>query len=151
MALRLIGPGSTNDTVLEITDHREDRIGPANEGAERLAMKRREFNQGLLMALGLRTVGLSRPQSAPQIDEKRLIAHLNGLGEYGKNPQGGVSRVAYSDADLRGRRYVMDLMRTAKLETTIDPAGNIIGSRHGSAAGLRPIIMGSHIDSVPEG
>jgi N-carbamoyl-L-amino-acid hydrolase len=79
------------------------------------------------------------------------MSHLMGLAEYGKNPQGGVSRVAYSEADLKGRQYVMSLMRDAGLDTRIDAAGNIIGSRDGKAAGLGPIIMGSHIDSVPEG
>src|SRR5258707_1498318 len=44
-------------------------------------------------------------------------------------------------------------MPRAKLDVSIDPAGNIIGRR---AAGnnddsLRPILFGSHIDSVPEG
>ena len=123
-------------------------------------MERREFNQGLLMALGLGplrfaveagTLRLLRPQSAPEIDEKRLIAHLMGLAEYGKNPQGGVSRTAYSEADFQGRRYVIELMRAAGLETRIDAAGNLIGSSPGKIPGLRPIIMGSHIDSVPEG
>src|SRR5260370_35060554 len=42
-------------------------------------------------------------------------------------------------------------MRDAGLETRIDAAANIIGSRPGKAPGLRPILMGSHIDSVPEG
>jgi N-carbamoyl-L-amino-acid hydrolase len=74
-----------------------------------------------------------------------------GLAEFGKNPKGGVSRVAYSEADRGGRLYVMDLMKRAGLEPRVDAAGNIIGTRSGKTAGLLPIIMGSHIDSVPEG
>jgi N-carbamoyl-L-amino-acid hydrolase len=74
-----------------------------------------------------------------------------GLAEFGKNAKGGVSRVAYSEADLEGRRYVMDLMRKAGLETRVDAAGNIVGTPSSETSGLRPIIMGSHIDSVPEG
>ena len=42
------------------------------------------------------------------------MLHLNRLAEFGKNPQGGVSRVAYSEADLQGREYVIGLMRTAR-------------------------------------
>jgi N-carbamoyl-L-amino-acid hydrolase len=114
-------------------------------------MNRREFNLGLVSALGARKFGLQTPQSIPQVDQNRLISRLMGLAEFGKNSQGGVSRVAYSEADLQGRRYVIELMRSAGLETAIDAAGNIIGSRQGSAPSLRPIIMGSHIDSVPEG
>ena len=63
----------------------------------------------------------------------------------------GVSRVAFSDADVAGRNYVMDLMRAAGLEPRVDPAGNIYGRRRGGDATLPPILFGSHIDSVPSG
>ena len=63
----------------------------------------------------------------------------------------GVSRVAYTDADIAGRRYVMDLMRGAGLTPRIDPAGNIFATRPGSEPALKPILFGSHIDSVPNG
>jgi N-carbamoyl-L-amino-acid hydrolase len=92
-----------------------------------------------------------RPPRAPRVNGERLNAHLAALAEFGKNPQGGVSRLAYSDADREGREYVMGLMRAASLETTIDAAGNIIGRRAGREPALRPILFGSHIDSVPEG
>ncbi len=36
-------------------------------------------------------------------DPDRLEARIEALGEFGKNVVGGVSRVAYSDADLAGR------------------------------------------------
>src|SRR5436305_5849233 len=77
--------------------------------------------------------------------------HINALAEFGKNPQGGVSRLAYSEADRQGREYVMGLMREAKLEVSIDAAGNLIGRRAGRERNLPPLLFGSHIDSVPEG
>lgn len=86
-----------------------------------------------------------------RVQGPRIVQHLLALAEFGKNPQGGVSRVAYSDADLQGRQYVMGLMRDAKLEVTIDAAGNIVGTRPGSDPSLKPLLIGSHIDSVPEG
>jgi N-carbamoyl-L-amino-acid hydrolase len=79
--------------------------------------------------------------------EDRIIA----LGKFGTNPEGGVSRVAYSDADIAGRAYVMSLMKAAGLEVSIDVAGNIIGHRKGSDPKLPFIAFGSHIDSVPGG
>jgi N-carbamoyl-L-amino-acid hydrolase len=45
----------------------------------------------------------------------------------------------------------MGLMRDAGLETSIDVAGNIIGKRAGSNPSLKPLLFGSHIDSVPDG
>jgi acetylornithine deacetylase/succinyl-diaminopimelate desuccinylase-like protein len=46
---------------------------------------------------------------------------------------------------------IMGLMRDAGLEVSIDTAGNLVGERAGSDAALKPIVIGSHIDSVPEG
>jgi len=62
-----------------------------------------------------------------------------------------VSRVAYSEADLHGRAYAISLMKSAGLDVHIDAAGNIIGARSGSVATLKPLLVGSHIDSVPMG
>lgn len=86
-----------------------------------------------------------------QVNGPRILQHLQALSEFGKNPQGGVSRVAYTDADRQGRDYAMRLMREAGLQVAIDAAGNLVGSRPGSDASLQPLLIGSHIDSVPEG
>jgi N-carbamoyl-L-amino-acid hydrolase len=91
------------------------------------------------------------PQADLRVNADRVNAHLTALAEFGKNPQGGVSRVAYSDADRAARTVVLDWMRAAKLDPTIDFAGNIIGRRAGRDASLKPLLFGSHIDSVPEG
>ena len=81
----------------------------------------------------------------------RMEQRIRTLGEFGSNPEGGVSRVAFSDADLAGRAYIMDLMREAGLSVRVDTAGNIIGRREGREEGLPAIMFGSHIDSVPGG
>src|SRR5438045_7390116 len=118
-------------------------------------MNRREFGFGLAAATA--TVVVTKPFTiarggAPlRVNGARVNQHLKELSEFGKNPQGGVSRVAYSEADRQGREYVMGLMRAAKLDTSIDAAGNIIGRRAGSDNNQKPILCGSHIDSVPEG
>jgi N-carbamoyl-L-amino-acid hydrolase len=90
-----------------------------------------------------------------RVNSGRLRAHLEGLSVYGR-PQGGtfadgVSRTAYSDADVAGRKYVMDLMRDAGLDPRVDTGGNIHGMVAGREPSLRPILFGSHIDSVPNG
>ena len=118
-------------------------------------MNRRQFNFGLLGAASaiafrpFRLLPFAQPQL--RVNGARLSEHLSALAEFGKNPQGGVSRLAYSEADRRGREYVFGLMQQAKLDVSIDAAGNIIGGRAGSDHTLRPILFGSHIDSVPEG
>src|SRR5581483_11768862 len=114
-------------------------------------MNRREFSLGMMATVGALSAGVTRAQSKMQVNAERLMGHLKALSEFGKNPQGGVSRVAYSDADRQVREYVVGLMREAKLDVSIDAAGNLIGRRAGSDASLRPLLFGSHIDSVPEG
>lgn len=86
----------------------------------------------------------------PHIREGRLWGTLEKLGEFGRNPEGGVSRVGFTEADLAGRAYVMGLMREAGLEVRVDPAGNIFGRRDGGEK-LPVLLFGSHIDSVPHG
>lgn len=86
-----------------------------------------------------------------RVNGARIDAHLAALSEFGRNPQGGVTRLAYSEPDLQGRKYAMGLMRTASLDAIVDLAGNIVGRRAGSENGLPPLVLGSHIDSVPEG
>lgn len=94
----------------------------------------------------------AKPAKAPpRVNGQRIVQHLQDLSEYGKNPQGGVSRVAYTAADRAGREYVLGLMRAAGLAVSIDLAGNLVGTRAGTDATLKPIVIGSHIDSVPEG
>lgn len=81
---------------------------------------------------------------------ERIERHIAELSEFGRNPEGGVSRVAFSDADISGREYIKGLMKAAGLKVRIDSAGNIIGRRDGSED-LPVIMFGSHIDSVPGG
>src|SRR5262245_11141187 len=112
-------------------------------------MNRREFNQSILYTIG--AYALRQPQSNIRVDGRRVNDHLRELSEFGKNPQGGVSRVAYSEADLKGREYAMGLMRKAKLDVSVDAAGNIVGRRASPGDNSKPLVIGSHIDSVPEG
>ena len=116
-----------------------------------MLINRRAFNYGLAFSLGSLVVHKFQTQSPLRVNGKRIVDHLLALAEFGKNPQGGVSRVAYSDADKQGRDYVLGLMRAAKLDVTIDAGGNLIGRRAGTTAGLKPLLIGSHIDTVPEG
>jgi N-carbamoyl-L-amino-acid hydrolase len=84
-------------------------------------------------------------------DPQRIERGITELSAFGANPQGGVSRLAYSPADIAGREYIKALMRDAGLDVRVDTAGNIIGRRNGRDPDLPVIMMGSHIDSVPQG
>lgn len=116
-------------------------------------MKRRATVPSLLCctAVLLCLVSLAQSTSPIRVNGRRIDDHLIALSKFGANPQGGVSRVAYSEADLQGRAYAISLMKAAGLDVRIDAAGNIVGARPGSEATLKPLLVGSHIDSVPMG
>lgn len=84
-------------------------------------------------------------------DPDRMQQRIDTLARFGANPEGGVSRVAFSDADLAGRAWLKAEMEALRLEVRVDTAGNIFGRREGSEADLPVILFGSHIDSVPGG
>jgi len=85
------------------------------------------------------------------VNPRRLAQRIEELAEYGKTPEGGVNRVAFSEEDIRSRSYILSLMNEAGLKTRIDEAGNIIGRLEGSVPSLPPIAFGSHTDTVPNG
>lgn len=124
-----------------------------------MKINRRELLWGATTMLGASALTPVSPaqvaSSRLRVDAGRVRENLEGLSVFGRPAGGsfadGVSRVAYSDADVAGREYVMKLMRTAGLEPRIDTAGNIFGRQDGIDASLKPILFGSHIDSVPSG
>src|SRR6202165_1643140 len=83
-------------------------------------------------------------------NSQRLQGTLEKLSEFGRNPEGGVTRIGFSETDLAAREYVSDLMKQAGLQVRVDRAGNIFGLRAGSEK-LPILLFGSHIDSVLHG
>jgi len=86
-----------------------------------------------------------------RVNSQRLEQYIAALAEFGKNAHGGLDRVAFSDSDIQGRKYLISLMKDAGLDVFIDEAGNIIGRRKGLTSELPPIMFGSHSDTVPDG
>lgn len=88
--------------------------------------------------------------SAARIDAARLSSLLDGLNQFGRNPDsGGFNRPGFSDADLAARRWLSTRMESEGLSVRWDAAGNVFG-RLGPED--RPSVMtGSHADTVPEG
>jgi N-carbamoyl-L-amino-acid hydrolase len=105
----------------------------------------------MLLAATAMAPPMLRSQTLHLVNGDRLTGHLNAMGDIGKDSAGGIGRVAYTEADLKGREYVIGLMRAVGLTTSTDSAGNISGQRAGSDSSLPTLIIGSHIDSVPQG
>ena len=95
-------------------------------------------------------VRMARSGAPARADGARVNDWLAQFDSIGRTP-GGINRVAYSEADLAGRTFTLDLFRQAGLASRIDAAGNIVGRLEGSDRSLKPIVIGSHIDSVTDG
>jgi N-carbamoyl-L-amino-acid hydrolase len=80
----------------------------------------------------------------------RLTARIDSLAEMERKDDGSCSRLALTDADRRGRDQVVQWMYEAGLTVRIDQIGNITGLRSGRS-GVRPVMTGSHIDTVGNG
>ncbi|MEA1784907.1 Zn-dependent hydrolase [Arenibacter sp. GZD96] len=92
-----------------------------------------------------------QPALRSEVDPDRLEKRIFTLAEFGKKPNGETERVAFSDADIAARKWVIETMENLGLEVKVDFAGNIIGYRDGKDARKKPIAFGSHIDRVPHG
>jgi ureidoglycolate amidohydrolase len=79
----------------------------------------------------------------------RLIAELNTLARISEAEPPVVTRVVFSEADLRARNYVKGLCRDAGLDVGEDAIGNTFARWSGSAPELAPVGTGSHIDAIP--
>ncbi|HEY1016188.1 MAG TPA: Zn-dependent hydrolase [Herpetosiphonaceae bacterium] len=85
-----------------------------------------------------------------RLDGATLLAQLRQLGDLGRDPAGGRTRLALSDADKAGRDLLVSWMRDLDLEVRIDQIGNIFGTLRAASddGGQRPLMIGSHIDTV---
>jgi beta-ureidopropionase / N-carbamoyl-L-amino-acid hydrolase len=83
------------------------------------------------------------------VNGDRLNHSLEQLGEIGKLPNGGVSRVAFTTEDLLARQLVQSWMVEAGMTVRTDAAGNIIGRYAGRDPKAPALATGSHIDTVP--
>ncbi|HKP29579.1 MAG TPA: Zn-dependent hydrolase, partial [Gemmatimonadales bacterium] len=85
-----------------------------------------------------------------RVNGERLNGALGQFNSIGRT-ETGINRVAYSDLDLAGRKFTLELFRAAGLEPRIDAAGNILGRFAGTSPSLPSILIGSHVDSVTDG
>lgn len=84
-----------------------------------------------------------------EINGERLLGDLRTLSTIGGLKDGGVNRLAWSDADLAGRRWFAERLQEAGLEPRVDAALNVFGHLPGANGPF--VLTGSHLDSVPNG
>ena len=104
----------------------------------------------LLRSVPAVAIAQGASRAALRVSAARLNGWLAQFDAIGRTPT-GINRVAYSEADLAGRTFTLDLFRQAGLAPRIDTAGNIFGRLEGTDRSLKPILIGSHVDSVTDG
>jgi ureidoglycolate amidohydrolase len=85
----------------------------------------------------------------PKLDIDLLIAELASLARISEAEPPVVTRVVFSEADLRARAYVKGLCADAGLGVCEDAIGNTFARWDGREPELAPIGTGSHIDAIP--
>jgi hydantoinase/carbamoylase family amidase len=86
-----------------------------------------------------------------RVDADRLRADFDALAAIGATPEGGVHRPALGEANLAARRWFLDRAAAAGLDTRIDSAGNHSAVLAAASPGAPTLLLGSHLDSVPNG
>jgi N-carbamoyl-L-amino-acid hydrolase len=85
----------------------------------------------------------------PNLSIDGVIAELQTLARISEAEPPVVTRVVFSEADLRARAYVKRLCTDAGLTVAEDAIGNTFALWQGSEPDLAPIGTGSHIDAIP--
>ncbi len=84
-----------------------------------------------------------------RVNLERIKTDILELGEIGRNATDrGIYRMAFTDADMEGKRWLTERIQNADLEPRTDGALNISAVLAGTTDQPR-VLLGSHIDTVP--
>jgi N-carbamoyl-L-amino-acid hydrolase len=86
-----------------------------------------------------------------KINGERLWQSLMAMAEIGATARGGSCRLALSEEDKAGRELFAHWCREAGLTLSVDRIGNLFARRAGTDPEAAPVMMGSHLDTQPEG
>ncbi len=84
------------------------------------------------------------------INTDRLGQRLEELAQFGGSPL-GMNRYAYTREEDEALDYLKGIFRELGMTVTVDPVGNLSARYEGTDPALKPIVSGSHIDSVRNG
>lgn len=83
-----------------------------------------------------------------KVSPERLARRIAELGGVGKAPSGGVTRLGLSREEEAARELVAGWLRARGARVRRDEAANLLARIGGDGA---PIVVASHLDSVPDG
>jgi len=84
------------------------------------------------------------------LDSARLWSRVEALSKI-TDPDMPWTRRAFSELFFQGRDWLKAEFEAAGLTVSVDAAGNLVGRREGRVRDAKPIITGSHCDTVMSG
>jgi hydantoinase/carbamoylase family amidase len=82
------------------------------------------------------------------VNAERVLEDLRELARLTGGPD-GARRVCWTDEWVKAREFLRSRLDDLPVEVTVDPAGNLWADLPGEQEGF--VIVGSHVDSVPNG
>lgn len=84
-----------------------------------------------------------------KVNQDRLSQELDELAAFNGGEPPGITRILFTDADLKSRAYLKKLCTSAGLQIREDPIGNMFARWKGSEPSSSAVGTGSHIDAIP--
>ncbi len=84
-----------------------------------------------------------------RIDCDRVQNELETLASFSDAPAPAVTRIVFTETDMRARHWLKGLCREAGLEVSEDAVGNTFARCNGSEPDMGAVGTGSHIDAIP--
>lgn len=85
-----------------------------------------------------------------KVDQKRLARRIEELAQFGRSDR-GMNRYAYTKEEDQALDYLKGIFQELGMTVAVDPVGNLFARYEGTDPDLKPIVSGSHIDSVRNG
>lgn len=86
-----------------------------------------------------------------KINESRLKERMDRINSIAVTEEDGMMRLALSDADKEARDLLVSWMQEAGMTVKVDDMGTIYGVLKGTDETAKPICVGSHMDTQPNG
>lgn len=84
-----------------------------------------------------------------ELNQDRLLSEIETLATYSDAPAPAVTRVLYTEQDLKARAYLKDLICEVGLSVREDALGNLFARWEGANPERSAVATGSHIDAIP--
>jgi N-carbamoyl-L-amino-acid hydrolase len=85
------------------------------------------------------------------LDDDRFVATMEEQSAIGSAGKRALDRVALTEADREVRDWFVDQLAALDLPVRVDEMGNVFGRREGTDPDAAPVLVGSHLDSQPNG